>query len=322
MTDPVPFLATARRVILQEADALTALSATLDANFADAVTLLLNAKGRVIVSGMGKSGHIARKIAATFASTGTPAHFVHPAEASHGDLGMMTRGDVVLVLSNSGETPELADLVAYTRRFGIPMIGVASRAESTLIQQADVGIVLPQLGEACGRGIVPTISTTMTLALGDALAIALMEHRAFTPENFRDFHPGGKLGAQLSKVADLMHRDDAIPLVRVDTPMSDVLLVITQKGFGVAAVLGDDDRLVGIVTDGDLRRHMQGLLDHTAGEVMTANPTTVSPHALAEEAVNIMNSRKITCLFALDPANPGDVAGILHIHDCLRAGIV
>ena len=322
MTDPVPFLATARRVILQEADALTALSATLDANFADAVTLLLNAKGRVIVSGMGKSGHIARKIAATFASTGTPAHFVHPAEASHGDLGMMTRGDVVLVLSNSGETPELADLVAYTRRFGIPMIGVASRAESTLIQQADVGITLPQLGEACGRGIVPTISTTMTLALGDALAIALMEHRAFTPENFRDFHPGGMLGAQLSKVADLMHRDDAIPLVRVDTPMSDVLLVITQKGFGVAAVLGDDDRLVGIVTDGDLRRHMQGLLDHTAGEVMTANPTTVSPHALAEEAVNIMNSRKITCLFALEPANPGKVAGILHIHDCLRAGIV
>ncbi|WP_322891073.1 MULTISPECIES: KpsF/GutQ family sugar-phosphate isomerase [unclassified Yoonia] len=322
MADPVPFLSTARRVILQEADALRALSSTLDHSFGDAVTLLLNAKGRVIVSGMGKSGHIARKIAATFASTGTPAHFVHPAEASHGDLGMMTRGDVVLVLSNSGETPELADLVAYTRRFGIPMIGVASRAESTLIQQADVGIVLPQLGEACGRGIVPTISTTMTLALGDALAIALMEHRAFTPENFRDFHPGGKLGAQLSKVADLMHRDDAIPLVRVNTPMSDVLLVITQKGFGVAGVLGDDGTLVGIVTDGDLRRHMRGLLDHTAGEVMTVNPTTVSPHALAEEAVNIMNTRKITCLFALDPANPGQVAGILHIHDCLRAGII
>ncbi len=322
MADPVPFLTTARRVILQEADALQELSASLDHAFADAVDLLLNAKGRVIVSGMGKSGHIARKIAATFASTGTPAHFVHPAEASHGDLGMMTRGDVVLVLSNSGETPELADLVAYTRRFGIPMIGVARRAESTLIQQADVGIILPQLGEACGRGIVPTISTTMTLALGDALAIALMEHRAFTPENFRDFHPGGKLGAQLSKVADLMHRDDAIPLVHHDTPMSEVLLVITQKGFGVAAVLGPDDRLVGIVTDGDLRRHMDGLLDHVAGEVMTPDPTTVSPAALAEEAVNLMNARKITCLFALDPANPGQVAGVLHIHDCLRAGIV
>lgn len=322
MEKDVPFLATARRVILQEADALQELSARLGSSFADAVQLLLDAKGRVIVSGMGKSGHIARKIAATFASTGTPAHFVHPAEASHGDLGMMTRGDVVLVLSNSGETPELADIVAYSRRFGIPLIGVASREESTLIQQADVGIVLPQLGEACGTGIVPTTSTTMTLALGDALAIALMEHRAFTPENFRDFHPGGKLGAQLSKVSDLMHRNDAIPLVRLDTPMSEVLLTITQKGFGVAAVLDVENALVGIVTDGDLRRHMQGLLDLTAGEVMTANPMTISPHVLAEEAVNVMNTHKITCLFALDPAQAGQVAGILHIHDCLRAGIV
>ncbi len=322
MEKDVPFLATARRVILQEADALQQLSARLSSSFADAVQLLLDAKGRVIVSGMGKSGHIARKIAATFASTGTPAHFVHPAEASHGDLGMMTRGDVVLVLSNSGETPELADIVAYSRRFGIPLIGVASREESTLIQQADVGIVLPQLGEACGTGIVPTTSTTMTLALGDALAIALMEHRAFTPENFRDFHPGGKLGAQLSKVSDLMHRNDAIPLVRLDSPMSEVLLTITQKGFGVAAVLDADDALAGIVTDGDLRRHMQGLLDLTAGEVMTANPMTISPHVLAEEAVNVMNTHKITCLFALDPAQAGRVAGILHIHDCLRAGIV
>ncbi|MBQ1204073.1 MAG: KpsF/GutQ family sugar-phosphate isomerase [Loktanella sp.] len=322
MAQDIPFLATARRVILQEAEALQALSAQLDRSFADAVQLLLDAKGRVIVTGMGKSGHIARKIAATLASTGTPAHFVHPAEASHGDLGMMTRGDVVLVLSNSGETPELADIVAYSRRFGIPMIGVASRTDSTLIQQADVGLILPQLGEACGTGIVPTISTTMTLALGDALAIALMEHRAFTPENFRDFHPGGKLGARLSKVSDLMHRDAAIPLVHLDTPMSDVLLTITQKGFGVAAVLNAQDQLAGIVTDGDLRRHMQGLLDLTAGEVMTADPMTVSPQALAEEAVNLMNSRKITCLFALEPAQKGHVAGILHIHDCLRAGIV
>lgn len=322
MASPVPFLATARRVITQEADALQDLAQGLDQSFADAVQLLLAAKGRVIVSGMGKSGHIARKIAATFASTGTPAHFVHPAEASHGDLGMMQRGDAVLVLSNSGETPELADLVAYTRRFGIPMIGVASRADSTLIQQADVGIVLPQRGEACGTGIVPTISTTMTLALGDALAIALMEHRAFTPENFRDFHPGGKLGTQLSKVADLMHRGDAIPVVDINAPMSEVLLTISQKGFGVVAVLNSDNTLAGIVTDGDLRRHMKGLLDHTAGEVMTRNPTTISPKVLAEEAVAVMNARKITCLFALDPANPGQVEGILHIHDCLRAGIV
>lgn len=322
MADPVTFLATARRVITQEAEALQKLSDSLTGSFADAVQLLLDAKGRVIVSGMGKSGHIARKIAATFASTGTPAHFVHPAEASHGDLGMMRRGDVVLVLSNSGETPELADLVAYTRRFGIPMIGVASRADSTLIQQSDVGLVLPQLGEACGTGVVPTVSTTMTLALGDALAIALMEHRAFTPENFRDFHPGGKLGARLSKVGDLMHRGDAIPLVRSDTPMSDVLLTISQKGFGVVGVLDQTGALAGIVTDGDLRRHMQGLLDLRAGEVMTAHPTTISPCALAEEAVAVMNNRKITCLFALDPAEAGKVAGILHIHDCLRAGVV
>ena len=314
------FAATGRRVIEAEADALTALAGSLDDSFAAAVGLLLQAKGRVIVSGMGKSGHIARKIAATFASTGTPAHFVHPAEASHGDLGMLTPGDVVIVLSNSGETPELADMVAYTRRFAIPLIGVASRAESTLLQQSDIALVLPQRGEACGTGVVPTISTTMTLALGDALAIALMEHRQFTPENFRDVHPGGKLGARLAKVADLMHRGTELPLVAADTPMGEVLLTISQKGFGVAGIVGTDGTLAGVITDGDLRRHMQGLLDHTAEEVMTRNPTVVQTGALAEKAVAIMNDRKITCLFAVDTA--GAVAGILHIHDCLRAGVV
>jgi len=322
MTDHQKFLTTAQRVISQEAGALNVLSSQLGESFSEAIELLLNAPGRVIVSGMGKSGHIARKIAATFASTGTPAHFVHPAEASHGDLGMMTRGDVVLVLSNSGETPELADLVAYTRRFGIPMIGVASRPESTLLQRADVAIVLPNLAEACGTGVVPTTSTTMTLALGDALAVALMEHRAFTPENFREFHPGGKLGAQLSKVADLMHAGAAVPLVPAQAPMSETLLVISQKGFGVVGVTDPDQRLIGIITDGDLRRHMAGLLDHKAQEVMTAQPATVAPAALAEEAVALMNDRKITCLFAVDPAGKGDAAGILHIHDCLRAGII
>ncbi|PJI85793.1 arabinose-5-phosphate isomerase [Yoonia maricola] len=322
MTDHTKFVSAARRVITEEAQALSVLSDQLGDSFGDAVELLLNAPGRVIVSGMGKSGHIARKIAATFASTGTPAHFVHPAEASHGDLGMMTRGDVVLVLSNSGETPELADLVAYTRRFGIAMIGVASKPKSTLLQRADVAIVLPNLGEACGTGVVPTTSTTMTLALGDALAVALMEHRDFTPENFREFHPGGKLGAQLSKVSDLMHVADAIPLVPADTPMSETLLVISQKGFGVVGVTNEQDCLIGIVTDGDLRRHMTGLLDHTAQEVMTAEPTTVAPEALAEEAVALMNAKKITCLFAVDPKGSGAAAGFLHIHDCLRAGIV
>ncbi len=322
MTEQAKFLTAGKRVITQEASALNTLADQLGDSFSQAVSLLLNAKGRVIISGMGKSGHIARKIAATFASTGTPAHFVHPAEASHGDLGMMTHGDVVLVLSNSGETPELADLVAYTRRFGIPMIGVASKPNSTLLKRADVSIVLPDLGEACGTGVVPTISTTMTLALGDALAVALMEYRDFTPENFREFHPGGKLGARLSKVSDLMHVAQSLPLVRAQTPMSDTLLIISQKGFGVVGVTDTDEKLIGIVTDGDLRRHMTGLLDHTAGEVMTASPATIASDALAEEAVAIMNDKKITCLFAVDSENPERVSGIIHIHDCLRAGIV
>ncbi|PRY75667.1 arabinose-5-phosphate isomerase [Yoonia maritima] len=322
MADPNKFLSTGRRVIREEATALEQLADGLDDSFAMAVDLLLGVKGRAIVSGMGKSGHIARKIAATFASTGTPAHFVHPAEASHGDLGMMTSGDVVLVLSNSGETPELADLVTYTRRFGIPMIGVASRSNSTLLQQADVSITLPQLGEACGSGVVPTTSTTMTLALGDALAVALMEHRNFTPENFREFHPGGKLGAQLAKVSDLMHVGQTVPVVSFNTPMTDTLLIISQKGFGVVGVVDENQTLIGIVTDGDLRRHMSGLLDHSAGEIMTTNPTVISSQSLAAEALAIMNNRKITCLFAADQSNPDKIAGILHIHDCLRAGVV
>ncbi len=315
------YLATARQVIAREAEALAALGPALGASFAEAVELILAARGRVIVSGMGKSGHIARKIAATFASTGTPAHFVHPAEASHGDLGMMAEGDCVLVLSNSGETPELADLLSYTRRFGIPLIGVACREDSTLIRRAEVGIVLPAVPEACSTGYVPTTSTTMMLALGDALAIALMEHRRFTPERFRDFHPGGKLGARLLKVSDLMHTGDEVPVARDRTPMSDALIVMSRRGFGVVGVTGADGALVGIVTDGDLRRHMDGLLARTAGEVMTPAPRTIGPEALAEEAVAEMNARKITCLFVVDPAGSGNVAGILHIHDCLRAGV-
>ena len=288
MTDAETFLATARRVIDVEARALTTLSMSLDDSFAAAVTLILKAKGRVIVSGMGKSGHIGRKIAATLASTGTPAQYVHPAEASHGDLGMVIEDDVALVLSNSGETPELSDIVAHTRRFGIPLIGVAGKAGSTLLRQSDVAIHLPAAEEACGTGIVPTTSTTMTLALGDALALALMEHRRFTPDHFRAFHPGGKLGAKLMKVADLMHGEDALPLVPETLPMSEALLVMSQKGFGVVGVTDSDHKLVGIVTDGDLRRHMDGLLGFTAAEVMTKNPRTVDPDWIAEKAVGVM----------------------------------
>ena len=322
MPETVTFLDTARRVISTEAEALSVLSASLGDSFAEAVRVILNAPGRVIVSGMGKSGHIARKIAATLTSTGTPAHFVHPAEASHGDLGMLAKGDVALVLSNSGETPELADIIAYTRRFGIALIGVASREGSTLLRQSDVAILLPPAPEACGTGIVPTTSTTMTLALGDALAVVLMEHRQFTPEDFRQFHPGGKLGARLAKVGDLMHRAEALPLVPLSTPMGDVLLTISQKGFGVVGVTDAGGDLVGIITDGDLRRHMVGLLELTAAQVMTHSPRTIGPAALAETAVALMQEKKITCLFVVDPAGSRAAVGILHIHDCLRAGVV
>src|SRR6056297_310091 len=317
-----PFLTVGARVIATEAEALRLLERSLDGAFSAAVKLILNTKGRTIVSGMGKSGHVARKIAATLASTGTAAHFVHPAEASHGDLGMLAQGDVVMMLSNSGETPELADMIAHTRRFRIPLIGVAGRAGSTLLRQADVALLLPDAPEACGTGVVPTTSTTMTLALGDALAVTLMEHRQFTPHDFRQFHPGGKLGARLAKVGDLMHRDDRMPLVSEATPMGEALLEMSRKGFGVVGVTDEAGRLVGVITDGDLRRNLDGLMARVAGEVMTAEPKTVAPDALAEEAVAVMEARKITCLFALDPLGAGRAAGILHIHDCLRAGVV
>ena len=313
------FRATGRRVIRREAEALAMLADHLGASFDQAVELILAAPGRVIVSGMGKSGHIARKIAATLASTGTPAQFVHPAEASHGDLGMVLKGDVALVLSNSGETPELADIIAHTRRFSIPMIGVAGREGSTLLRQADVAILLPPAPEACDQGIVPTTSTTMTLALGDALAIALMEHRAFTPEHFRVFHPGGKLGARLARVRDLMHTD--LPLVPPATPMSEALLTMTQKGFGILGVADAKGHLVGVITDGDLRRHMAGLLSLSAEQVMTRAPRTIGPDHLAEKAVAVMNEKKITSLFVLAEGAEGTPVGLIHIHDCLRAGI-
>ena len=312
------FLSTGQRVIRREAGALETLAEVLDESFSKAVGLLMAARGRVIVSGMGKSGHIARKIAATFASTGTPAHFVHPAEASHGDLGMVAEGDVLIVLSNSGETTELADILAHAKRFGIPLIGVAGREGSTLMRQATVGILLPQVPEACETGIVPTTSTTMTLALGDALAIALMEHRAFTPDHFRMFHPGGKLGARLLKVGDLMHDDP--PLVPEALGMGEVLLEITRRGFGVVGVTDSKGDLAGIITDGDLRRHLEGLMLHRADEVMTANPRTIGPEALAGEALALMNDRKITCLLVTE-AGSRKAIGILHVHDCLRAGV-
>ena len=316
---------TARRVIAQEAKALVALADALDNRFDAAIGQILKTKSRVIVTGIGKSGHIAKKVAATFASTGTPAQFVHPAEASHGDQGMITQDDTVLAISNSGEAPELANLLAYTRRFDIPLIGMTSQPNSALASQSDIVLQLPLAGEACGTGVVPTNSTAMTLALGDALAVALMEHRSFTAEHFRAFHPGGKLGAQLSLVQDLMHSGEALPLVHQTTPMADALIEISQKGFGVVGVVDDQGHLLGIITDGDLRRHMSpGLLDLTAVDVMTTSPKTITPDLLAQEAVSIMNGREggrpVTCLFVM--ASDGEVPlGLIHIHDCLRVGL-
>jgi arabinose-5-phosphate isomerase len=315
-------LSIARRVIDIEARGLTALSAALGDGFQQAVQVILQAKGRVIVSGMGKSGHVARKIASTLASTGTPAQYVHPAEASHGDLGMVTPDDVVMILSNSGETTELSDIIAHTRRFEIPLIGVAARDGSTLLRQSDVVILLPQTEEACGTGNVPTTSTTMTLALGDALAVVLMEQRDFTPDHFRTFHPGGRLGAQLTKVRDLMHTGTEVPLVAAGTGMGDALLEISRKGIGVVGITDAAGSLTGIITDGDLRRNMDGLLSLTVDQVMTPGPGTIGPDALAQAALATMNGRKITCLFVVTPGGDGRPDGILHIHDCLRAGVV
>ncbi|HDZ80087.1 MAG TPA: KpsF/GutQ family sugar-phosphate isomerase [Roseobacter sp.] len=316
-----PFLDTARRVIRTEAEALVQLADSLDDRFRQAIDMLVATRGRVIVTGIGKSGHIAKKIAATLASTGTPAQFVHPAEASHGDLGMITSDDVVLAISNSGEAPELANLISYSRRFSIPLIGITSRAESSLGTQCDVILQLPQLSEACGTGVVPSTSTTMTLAMGDAVAIALMENRAFTAEHFREFHPGGKLGARLNRVADLMHTGDALPLVQADAPMSEALMALSSKSFGVVIVADTDGTLQGIITSGDLGRHLDGLLSKTARDVMTSNPVTIAPNALAEKAVGIMNGRKITCLVVVEPDGSNTPTGLLHIHDCLRVGL-
>jgi arabinose-5-phosphate isomerase len=298
------------RVLDIEARALTLMANSLGANHIHALEILAEAQGRIIVSGVGKSGHIGCKIAATFASTGTPAQFVHPTEASHGDLGMITSGDVCLVISNSGETKELADLVTYSRRFSIPLIAITSRKDSTLDQQSDVTLLLPDAPEACLIGVAPTTSTTATLAIGDALAVALMLRKGFQRTDFQVFHPGGKLGAQLMKINGLMHTGDALPLLAPETPM--------REGFGLAGVV-EGGRLTGIVTDGDLRRNLDNLMSRTAGQIATPNPKTVTPEQLASEALNIMNESKISALFVLGAE--GEPLGLIHIHDCLRAGV-
>ncbi|MEI9887790.1 MAG: KpsF/GutQ family sugar-phosphate isomerase [Rhizomicrobium sp.] len=321
-------LAAARRVLRHATDAITAIGESLNGEFSRAIDAILAVDGRVIVSGMGKSGHIARKIAATLASTGTPALFLHPAEASHGDLGMVTRADALLMLSNSGETAELADLITYGKRLSIPLIGMANNAESRLLQASDVALLLPKAQEACPMGLAPTTSTTMMLALGDALAVALMERRGFSADQYRDFHPGGALGKKLIRVADIMHQGAELPLVSPDTPMREVVIIMTSGQFGFAGHAGVVDArgaLIGIITDGDLRRHMEpGLLDRKAREIMTQKPKTVPPEMLAAEALTVMNAKppKVTHLFVVDPkAEVARPLGFLSVHDILRAGL-
>jgi arabinose-5-phosphate isomerase len=314
---PADAVAAARRVFAIAAEGIGALSRSLGAEFVACVELFLTIKGRVIVSGMGKSGHVGHKIAATLASTGTPAFFVHAAEASHGDLGMITNDDAVLALSNSGETAELADLIDYTRRFGIKLVAITGKRASSLGSAADIVLELPPAPEACPLGLAPTTSTTLMMALGDALAVALLERRGFTSEDYRVFHPGGKLGRRLLKVKDLMHAGDELPVVAPGTSMPDTILVMTKKTFGIAGVV-ENGKLVGVVTDGDLRRHMNtDLLKKTAGDIMTRNPRSAQGHILAQEALRLMNEWKIACLFVVDDGRP---VGIIRLHDILRAG--
>ncbi len=313
-------LEAARRVIDQAKTGLDVLAAELGDSFIRCIDLIADLKGRVIVSGMGKSGHIGSKIAATLASTGTPAFFVHPGEASHGDLGMIAETDAVIALSNSGETSELSDLVSYTRRFGIPLIGITKKANSTLADSCDIVLCLPDVGEACPHGLAPTTSTTMMISLGDAIAVALLERRGFTADDYHVFHPGGKLGKSLFKVSDIMHVGDEVPLTRPDAPMSDTILTMTEKTFGIAGVINEDGELIGIVTDGDLRRHMSDhLFAMTTSDVMTTNPKVIDPHTLAAEALRLMNEWKVTCLFAVKDSKP---VGICRMHDILKAGVV
>lgn len=314
-----PIVGTGQQVLRAEAEAILKLMDRMPKDYEAVVELILNTKGRLIVSGVGKSGHIGRKISATLASTGTPSYFVHATEASHGDLGMITEHDTCLLISNSGETSELRDIVAHTRRFSVPMVAISSRPDSTLMKAADYRLDLPRAPEACPIGMAPTTSTTMTLALGDALAVSLMKQRGFKPENFSVFHPGGKLGAQMMTVEQLMHHAREVPLVDAAASMSETLLMMTSKGFGIAGVVSAG-RLVGVVSDGDLRRNMATLMTHRAGEIANPNPSVVPGDMLAAKALAMMNERKISALMVVDQEDCP--VGVLHIHDCLRAGVV
>jgi arabinose-5-phosphate isomerase len=313
------FVTAAKKVLKTEADALVKLQDDLPIDFSDLVKLILKLTGRVIVSGVGKSGHIGSKIAATLASTGTPAYFVHATEASHGDLGMITAQDLCLLISNSGETIEMFDILTHSRRFGIPVATMSSNCESTLVKTADFKLCLPMAEEACPIGMAPTTSTTMMLALGDALAVALMEAKSFNAENFKVFHPGGKLGAKLMTVGQLMHKNDTMPLVKTETSMKETLLTMSSKGFGIAAIVDEIGCLAGVITDGDLRRHIDDLLGKNAGEIASLSPITVAEETFVVDALNLMQDRKISVLIVTS-ADSRPV-GIIHIQDLLRVGV-
>ena len=308
-----------RRVLATESKALDQMADQLGQAFIAAVEAIFTTKGRVVLTGVGKSGHVGRKIAATLASTGTPAMFVHANEASHGDLGMIGAADVVLALSKSGEVRELTDVITYAKRLGVPLIAMTASATSALGKAADILLLLPDAPEATDGVNAPTTSTTLQIALGDALAVAVLERRGFTANDFRLYHPGGKLGAMLRTVGDIMHGSDELPLVSEQAAMPDALLIMTEKRFGCVGVKDDNGHLAGLITDGDLRRHMDGLLGLKAGQVMTASPRTAPPTMLAAEALHLMNTWRITVLFVVDQDRP---VGILHIHDLLRAGLV
>lgn len=308
----------AKRVLEIESSAILKMSKNLPSDFSKTVKAILKISGRVIVSGVGKSGHIGNKIAATLASTGTPANFVHATEASHGDLGMFTHEDFCLLISNSGETSELHDIVSHTSRFGIPMAAISSNMNSTLMKAADYKLLLPDAPEACSIGLAPTTSTTLMLALGDALAVSLTEQRNFKPEDFKILHPGGKLGSRMITVSQLMHFGKALPIVGPKTSMQEALIEMTSKGFGVA-IVESDNKLVGIITDGDLRRYMNELMTSNAGEIVGPNPITIKKDNLAGEALKKMNQNKISVLIVVDEIEK--VIGILHVHDLLRAGV-
>jgi arabinose-5-phosphate isomerase len=320
---PASLIQTARRALKTEQLGLEKLIESLDgslgAAFVRAFELIRNTRGRVILSGIGKSGHVARKIAATLASTGTPALFVHAAETSHGDLGMITPEDVLIVLSTSGETADLKNLLNYAQRLNIPLVAMTTREQSMLALAAEVVLPIPLAAEACPIGLAPTTSTTLQLALGDALAVALLEDKGFSAVQFREFHPGGKLGASLTHVREIMHTGDRMPLCERDIPMSQALLIMTEKSFGCLGVLDGEGALCGIITDGDLRRHMQAdLLALHAYDVMTSEPKVIEPSVFASDALSLMNTRKITSLFVVAADRP---VGIVHIHDLLRLGI-